>query len=296
MADDLSPDDAVDEPEDSFDEQDAASEEPEPAPDGPTRAPVPLSKRLTRAVMGPAGPADPGRPLTDAELKRQVSVLDPTERKIGNFAALFAALLTVLFTYKGVGNPKSAVPSPTKPGAHHSCGTGFVYSVVNGKGTCLGVEYNKSYWVLLLVVGLAFAVAIYVATRSGRRAALGFAAVMTGLAYDTKIGIFGIPFLFFGGWLLLRAYRVQKYGTVNAKEAAQRSAEQRAAKRGGTAVPPGTSAKTGSGQAAASAAPRGRTKRGKADTTSPTGRTAPAPNKRYTPKTPQKKKVTPPPT
>ena len=282
MADDPSPDDAADDPGDASD----------PVPERPPS----LTQRLSRAVIGPGTPRAAKRPTTDAEVKRQVIMLDPTERKIGNLGALFAALLSIAWTYKGIGNPKSEVPAPSKPGAHKSCPRNAAYAVIHGHATCLGVLHEKSYWIMLLAVGLVFAAAIFATTRSGRRAPLGFAALMTGLAYDSVVGIYGIPFLIFGGWLLVRAYRAQKYGTVNAKEAAQQSAQKRAEKRGQATPAAGTAPATKTAPGTKASAPRGRTKRGKVEATMPDGRPAPVPNKRYTPKTPQRKKVTPPPT
>ncbi len=262
-----------------------ADDEPSDVTDDEPSPPTSLTGRLSQTFFRPPKPKpeDDEGPLTDAELKRRITMLDPTERKLGNFAALLAAIVSVLLTWRGVSNPKLAVPKPTKPGRNHSCPSNYQYAVVHGKGTCLGILHSSTYWTLLLVIMLLFALAMFVTTRIGRRAPLGFAAAMTGLAYDTQVGILGLPFLIFGGWLLVRAYRVQKWGTTNSKEAAQKAGEARAARKAGTAPP------------ASAGGSRTQTRRGKKDSTPPGARVAPSPNKRYTPKAPPKKKVTPPP-
>src|SRR5271167_2651385 len=107
MADDPSADDSNDLPDDSPDD---------------SAAPTPsLSQRMSRALLGPTTPAEADGPVTDAEVKRRVSMIDPTERKIGSFGALFAALLSVVLTFQGIRNPKAAVPGPAKPTSHKTC-------------------------------------------------------------------------------------------------------------------------------------------------------------------------------
>ena len=72
-----------------------------------------------------------------------------------------------------------------------------------------------------MCVLLLFALTLFVAVQLRRRSALGFAALMNGLAFETTTGSFilGLPFIFFGGWLLIRAWRVQQYGSPTATKA-----------------------------------------------------------------------------
>jgi hypothetical protein len=108
-------------------------------------------------------------------------------------------------------------------------------------------------YLLLGGIVLAFCVVGYIGLRRRKRTLLVFSFFITGFAFTVM-----------GGWLMLRAYRIQKFGTPNAKQAARQAA----------VLPPRRERK-----AAAVAASK------------PKVQAAPKANKRYTPKAPPRKRV-----
>jgi hypothetical protein len=103
-----------------------------------------------------------------------------------------------------------------------------------------------------------------------KRTLLSFGFFLLGLAFTLSYGPLGFGFIFLGGWLMVRAYRIQKYGVASAKQVAREAATR----------PRGSSRK------ANAAAAKGT----KGAATSP-GPKAPTANKRYTPKAAPRKKV-----
>ncbi|MGH8989169.1 MAG: hypothetical protein ACRDXC_11355 [Acidimicrobiales bacterium] len=212
--------------------------------------------------------------MSDDEKRTRISGVDPTERKLGIAGAALGVVLAIYANVPGMVS-KTSVLTTVKPKGK-SCGTviGITHlHYVASTKSCNGV-YPPSHYVLPLVVSLVLAVAIYVTVRIRRRAPLAFTMVMTGLAFGSLIVL--LPYGVAGGWIMLRAWRTQKYGAPTAKSPMP----------GWTAPPP-----RGSTRRAKGAAPRAR--QGKGAGASATRR-SPAANKRYTPKSPPKKKVAPP--
>jgi len=221
--------------------------------------------------------------MTDAEIRTRITQIDDTERKIGLAAAILAAIFALIYTVPYMVS-KIAVATTIKP-VHKTCADHLTY-VANGKGpaTCNGV-YPASHYVFPLVIWLVFALAIYVTVRIGRRAPVAFAIVLTGLAFGTPIII--LPFVLAGGWLLLRAWRTQRYGSPTAK--APIDGYVRPGPRAGRGTG-SVGSRTGTGT---TNGPRRSGRRGQLPTPDIT-RVPPTPNKRYTPKAPPKKKIPPP--
>jgi hypothetical protein len=162
-------------------------------------------------------PTDDSSGGTSDEAKRRaVTYLDPLERKIGLVGAALAAAIALTNTLPYVLHPNTPVSQTVSPKKGHTCGVaGFTYDKATGK--CNGqLPYSLSHWTWVLVILLAFAVALLIAVRVGRRAPLGFAFLMSGLAFDSQVGIYGLPFIAAGGWLLIRSWRVQRYGSTAA--------------------------------------------------------------------------------
>ncbi len=183
------------------------SAEETPAPEGR------LSKlaALFRPSPRPA-PASANRPPT----REAVLNLDHTERRIGLFGAGLAAVLALAAAMPGVLNPKTTKVTQTiRPLKDHTCIAGFTYQKSSGQCTGKGT-LSLEHWVVELALLLAFAVAIFVATRFGRRGPVGFTLLMTGLAFEAYLGILGVAFIAGGGWILIRAWRVQRYGSPTA--------------------------------------------------------------------------------
>jgi hypothetical protein len=243
--------------------------------------PTNLWGRLSQAFLRPApkSSAEPQRVdfsrMTDEEKQNRIRRVDPTERKLGIVASILAAALAFVLYLPYMVSKRSVALTTIKPKGK-KCGT--VVGVANVHyaavtKTCDGI-YPASHYVLPLVVVLVLAVAIYVTVLIGRRSALAFTMVMTGLGFGTFILL--LPYAVGGGWVMLRAWRTQRNGSPSAKTVMTGW------------VPPPPRAST---RRAKSATPAGR--KGK-DSGSATNRKPPVANKRYTPKTPPKKKATPP--
>jgi hypothetical protein len=178
---------------------------------------------------------DPGRILQGAERKAAMRGIDQAEIKWSKGGLVLSTLLAV------------AVP------------------------VILGSEkkgHSVTYDALLLAgVVLLFCILGFVALRRRRRSLLAFTFFVVGFAFTLVFPPLGFALIILGGWLMLRAYRMQKYGTSNmkmvAKEAAARPSRKARQQEAKTPV-------------------------------KPTGYKAPTANKRYTPKAPSKKKITKP--
>lgn len=237
--------------------------------------------------------------MTSAEIRARINQIDDTERKIGLAGAILATIFALIFTIPYMVS-KIAVATTVKP-LHKTCAGHLTYEA-NGKGpaTCNGV-YPASHYVFPLVVWLVFALAIFVTVRIGRRAPVAFALVLTGLAFGTFIVI--VPFVAAGGWLLVRAWRTQRYGSPTARAPLEgyvrpgpreprRSVGSSRSPTGRSSTERSSAGGTTSGRASSGG---GLFRRRQSDRAEPeSSRSAPAPNKRYTPKTPPRKKAPPP--
>jgi hypothetical protein len=121
--------------------------------------------------------------------------------------------------------------------------------------------------ILLAGISLIFAILGFVALRLRRRTILAFSLFFIGLSFTYTYGLLALPFLLVGGWLMVRAYRIQKYGTPSAKTIA----------RDGAVRTPRT--------------PRRDRKAAEVAASKPVVHKPAAPNKRYTPKAAPRKKV-----
>jgi len=113
---------------------------------------------------------------------------------------------------------------------------------------------------LLCIIG-------FLALWKRRRTLVVFDLFLIGFGFTLFIGLVGFVFILLGGWFMLRAWRIHRYGTTNSKLIAKEAA----------------------------ARPRGRQRRETATTSTksstPAGHKPPTASKRYTPKSPQRKKI-----
>jgi len=185
-----------------------------------------------------------------------------------------------------IDNPSLTTQKTAKPLKGTTCPAGGYHYHKAGNTCIANLAFSRSHWVIELAILLVFALAVFVTTRIARRAALAFTTLMTGLALMTEVTpALAFPFIFLGGWLMIRAWRVQRYGSPTAKGAATGAANRSAnGTRGGSARPAGRT------NGARPAPARGKSRRG---AKTPTGPAKPTPNKRYTPKAPPRRKVPP---
>lgn len=186
-------------------------------PDAPTAPVRSWRERLTESLLRPAKTLPTGTLLdvtsmSDEEKRRYIARLDDAERKIGFAASIIGVLLslgrTVPFMVK-----KITVTATFKPIGKH-CPTHFTYVQRGTTGVCRGV-YPVSHYIVPLILALVLSLAIFVTVRIGKRTQAAFTVMITGLALGSIFMM--VPFLLAGGWIMLRAFRCQKYGAPNRK-------------------------------------------------------------------------------
>jgi hypothetical protein len=195
--------------------------------------------------------------------RERIMGLDNVERGISLFAggiAMVLAAVESLRLFKNTIITETAKPATTKP----RCTDGYhlVASLCEKQHLT-----HPSYWLPQFLAILIIGLGIIIFALLRKRVGVITAALLLGLALGTEAGL---PFLFCGGWLAIRAFRLQRYGD------ATWSGSNRAAREAGRARREGRSPRTPRDKKKAIAAP-----------------SAPPPpteSKRYTPKKPTKRR------
>lgn len=180
--------------------------------------------------------------------------VDALERKLILGLAVFGLGLSTLFIFVNQTGYKKD-PSKLTNGV---CADGWELF----QKTCrqaYTMTFKEYIWQFLAV--LIGSLVLAVAGWRKKRVLAAFVGLMMGLMLSTV----GLPFLMLGGWLFLRAWRLQRYG-VAGFVASNQAARQQALERRGQRPAKGRAATATSGDE--------------------TMRRAPKPNKRYTPKKP----------
>jgi hypothetical protein len=153
--------------------------------------------------------------------------VDPLERQITLFGVGLAYVMSLGSVYGWVKNSPNLLTA--KKVAHQACAAGYhqVASLCEKS-----IPGSRADWALQF--GYIFVCATLMLVFALRRSRTGiiFASLMLGL----RLGIAGIVFLYVGVWLLIRAYRLQKYGdpTLFGSSRIQRELSQ--ARRAGKAI------------------------------------------------------------
>ena len=220
-------------------------------------------------------PVDPSsiEVLPPQARKAVMQSMDRNERQVGFVAALYAIAMSALgFAIFPDNRLVTSKPKGT------SCSAPDIYNATTKM--CEHLVSNQKPFVLgaTMLLGLLVAVATYFR----KRILATFGGLMAGVAFS-GIGIMiGFPLIIFGGWLFLRARRVQKYGTSNSREVAVLAAEDRRARKSGQKPTKGMTA----------AEYRAHLAEKKSSKSSAKG-SAPDASKRYTPKSAPKRKPAP---
>jgi hypothetical protein len=200
---------------------------------------------------GPYGDGDLARVLHPDERKPAMNGLDPLEVKWSVAGLILSTLFIIgIATYIAINH------NTTKAGHHR-------VSVAPDAYLIGGVV------ILFCVVGL-------IGLRVRKRTIVAFSFFIVGLALAIPLLPLGLGMVILGGWLMLRAFRINKYGTANAKSiAAEAGNRPRGRDRGSAATRGGTKTKSSAKSAPAD----------------PAVRRPPTASKRYTPKAPPRKKI-----
>jgi hypothetical protein len=211
--------------------------------------PLTLTGRIMAAFTGstPAGGAEgeSAQPviLPPEERKAVMSTLDPTETK-------WALIGLIAATLAGIALPAYYLAADPLTKQH-------------GKYVAVSPDAGLLGGVILILCVIGFA-----ALWKRKRTLVAFSLFLLGFAFAVFIGLAGFLFIFLGGWLMLRAWRINKYGSTDSKVIRREAAAQ----------------------------PRGRQRKEAARSASktastPGARKPPTASKRYTPKAAPRKKV-----
>jgi hypothetical protein len=177
--------------------------------------------------------------LSDPELRERMRTLDPTERKWGFGVAGLALVFSLLVIPSLLHNTTRAVSQTFN---RAKClREGDVWSATTK--TCSKLYHPADFvlvFVLLIVVGCVLLFAVW----RSMRALTIFTAIFVGLAATLVTGVIGIAAIGYGAWLLMRSWRLQRYGAKDSKTvrrvATERADERREAKRAAKQSPSGS--------------------------------------------------------
>ena len=176
-------------------------------------------------------------------------------------AAFILALVTAVEWARNV-----KTTTTTKPSATNTCPSGFHHAGALCKEV---LASTAGAWEVRLLFIVVIALCILYFTIRRKRAGVACFAIFLG--FGPVYGA-GLLFVLFGSWLILRAYRLQKYGEAGF------AGVNRVARERGQARREGRSTKTES------------TSKAKDTTTTTKAQPAPAASKRYTPKKPPRRR------
>ncbi len=223
-------------------------------PADPDRDPHTWTARVSAFFSG-AGleDRDPQQVIPPEDRKAAMSGLDRTEHRLALGGLILATLA-------GIGVPLYVISQNRV----HKAGN---------KSVLVGTDA----WLLMAAI-ILFCVIGFVALYKRKRTLVTFSLFLIGFGFTLFIGVAGFAFILLGGWLMLRAWRINKYGSTSAKVVAREAAANRKAGResGGK-----RSSRTSSREPA----------RATKATSSSGERKPPTANKRYTPKAPPRKKI-----
>lgn len=180
--------------------------------------------------------------------------IDELERKASFVAGALAVILA------GVLSPhlfkNTTVIDKLTPTAANTCAAG--YHLVGSVCEKVTITTPSDWLIQFLEILVIGAFILFFALRR-KRAGVAVASLLLGLA----LGSVGVGFLFFGGWLIVRALRLQKYGEASFFASSRKAREMSQAKREAR----GTSTRVRGAKVPVAASAN-----------------TPAPSKRYTPK------------
>ena len=141
--------------------------------------------------------------------------LDNVERGVSLIAGAIAMVLTLVITPHLFKN-SVVISTGAKPSSSGVCVVGFhlVLKVCQRSHVTHPSDWLPQF-LEIFVIGLFI---VFFALRR-KRAGVAVSALLLGLA----LGVVGLPFLIVGGWLVIRALRLQKYGDATFSGSSQRA-------------------------------------------------------------------------
>lgn len=204
------------------------------------------------------------KPKRPSMVPREVIMgLDKVERGVslvaGGIALILAAIL-VPHLLKNTFVTDTANKAKTKPYCTKP------YHLVGSMCQHMRLTHPSAWWPQFIEI-IIFGAAIIIFALIRKRVGVVVAGLILWLALSTA----GLPFLFVAGWLMVRAFRLQKWGDPTFSGSNRAAREQAKARKEGREIMP--------------RAPRpARGSKASTEPAAPRAVTPPAPSKRYTPK------------
>jgi hypothetical protein len=145
---------------------------------------------------------------------------------VGGAIAMFLALYLSPRLFKN-----TRITSTAKPLKDKACAAG--YHLVNNSSLCEKyITTHPSYWLPQFLEILVLALGIILFAWRRKRVGVTVCSLLIGLA----LGTLALPYLILGAWLIIRAFRLQRYGDATFAGSSKRARELGKAKREGRAT------------------------------------------------------------
>jgi hypothetical protein len=187
--------------------------------------------------------------------------MDKVERSVSLFGVAIAIIVSLVPLYAWIN--KSPLTTTVKKVKGKACATGYKINRKGGDLCTHTLKNAQSHWILQFLFVFVVALIILMFALRRKRAGVACFACFLGIG----LGISGVVFVFLGAWLIVRAFRLQRYGEASWNGSNKVAREMAQARREGRDPTPKPKAKD---------AP--------APTVAPGPVAPPAPSKRYTPK------------
>ena len=162
----------------------------------------PQPQPARRSLFG----SKPEGPVT----RKQVIGLDGLEQKIGYFATAIGVVTSLLILPAFLKFKTTYLTQTAKPSASHLCHTGYHLVAT----LCVKqIAQTHSYWTFLLVGTAVMSLFLGLATWRRNRPAL----IVVGILIGALSGTAGLLFLVMSAWLMIRAFRLQRFGDASFK-------------------------------------------------------------------------------
>jgi membrane protein implicated in regulation of membrane protease activity len=161
--------------------------------------------------------------------------INDLEKKVTYAAGAIALLIAVVLVPRLLKPTK--VTLTAKPGKNKSCAAG--YHLVASLCDKSHLVQPSTYWLQLVEILVLGGVMVFFAVKA-KRVGVAVCALLLYLALGTA----GFPFILLAAWLIMRAFRLQKYGDASFAGSGKRAREMAQEKREGRSHIPGESKKT----------------------------------------------------
>lgn len=162
--------------------------------------------------------------------------MDPIERNVSLFGVAIAMIISLVSLVAWI--KKSPVITTKKYVKGKACPSAFPKHV--GEFCEHILHATDSYWATRFLFVFVIAVLLLILTLRRKRAGVACFAVFLGIG----LGIAGVVFVFLGAWLIVRAFRLQRYGEASWSGSNKAAREMAQARKEGRDPTPKSAAAT----------------------------------------------------